>query len=96
MGAAGQHVADPQRHATGCGQRLHVPGGLMGLAEALPEYHASISLPFLLVFVPAHRSQETSVPSRIRYGSPCARPAQGLAQGRAFAASTLTASSLYR
>jgi hypothetical protein len=31
---------------------------------ALPEYQASISVPFLLVLVPAHRSEEISVPSR--------------------------------
>ena len=33
---------------------------------ALPEYHLSISFPFLLVFLSAHRSEEISVPSRIR------------------------------
>ena len=33
---------------------------------ALPEYHSSISLPFLLVFLSAHRSEEIGVPSRIR------------------------------
>ena len=33
---------------------------------AFPEYHLSISLPFLLVFLSAHRSEEISVPSRIR------------------------------
>ena len=33
---------------------------------ALPEYHLSISFPFLLVFLSAHRSEEIRVPSRIR------------------------------
>src|SRR5260370_3073357 len=33
---------------------------------ALPEYHLSISLPFLLVFLSAHRSEEMSVSSRMR------------------------------
>src|SRR6185437_2864197 len=37
---------------------------------ALPECHLSISFPFLLVFLSAHRSEEISVPSRIRSGSP--------------------------
>ena len=32
MGAAGQHVADPQRHAARGGQRLHVPGRTVRLA----------------------------------------------------------------
>ena len=66
MGAAGQHVRDPQPHATRRGQRLHVPGGVM----RLPEYQRSISLPFLLVVFSAHRSDAMSVPSRIRYGTP--------------------------
>ena len=33
---------------------------------ALPEYHLSISFPFLLVFLSAHRSEEISVPSRMK------------------------------
>jgi hypothetical protein len=32
----------------------------------LPEYHLSISLPFLLIFLSAQRSEEMRVPSRIR------------------------------
>ena len=32
VGAAGPHVADPQRHAARGGQGLHVPGGLVRLA----------------------------------------------------------------
>ena len=62
MGAAGQHPGDLQRHAAGAASACTFPAG----SCALPEYHLSISLPFLLVFLSAQRSEEMSVPSRIR------------------------------
>jgi len=62
MGAAGQRVRDPQRYAARGRQRLHVPCGFMGLA-GIPLIDF---LSRLLVFLSAHRSEEISVPSRIR------------------------------
>ena len=57
------HSGTPRRG----GQRLHVPGGLVRLAGV----RLSISLPFLLVFLSAQRSEEMSVPSRYGSGKPC-------------------------
>jgi hypothetical protein len=39
----------------------------------LPLYQASISLPFLEIFVSASRSVEMTVPSRIKCGNPRSR-----------------------
>ena len=62
VGAAGNtpdtHSGTPPGAASAC----TFPAG----SWALPEYHLSISLPFLLVFLSAHRSEEMRVPSRIR------------------------------
>ena len=44
------------------GQGLRVPAG----SWAWPECHLAISLPFLLVFLSAQRSEEIGVPSRMR------------------------------
>ena len=52
------HSGTPPGAASAC----TFPAG----AWALPEYQASISLPFLLVFFSVYWSEEISVPSRMR------------------------------
>ena len=77
MGAAGQHVADPQRDAAGGGQRLHVPGGLMSLA-GVPLVDFLPLLAGLLVRAPVRgdeRAVQDEVGKSLLHG-----PFQGLAQ----------------
>ena len=68
MGAAGQHVRDPQRDPARAASACTFPAG----SCAFPEYHLSISFPFLLVFLSAHRSRR----SACRPGSGREAPAQ--------------------
>ena len=64
---------------------------------AFPEYHLSISVPFLLVFLSEQRSEAMRVPSRIRYGSPCSATFSRVScRVGASALRTSTPSSLYR
>ena len=91
--AAGQHTGDPQRHAARGGQRLHVPGGLVRLAGVplidLP------ALPAGLLVRAAVGGDERAVQDEV--GKPLLTAFSRASRSvGAFAASTSTASSLYR
>src|SRR5690348_6704137 len=79
VGAARQHVADPQRDAARGGQCLHVPGGLMRLA-GVPGIDLFALLAGLLARAPVG-GDERAVQDEV--GNPLpGGPVQGLAQRR--------------
>ena len=79
MGAAGQHAGDPQRHAAGSGQSLHVAGGAVRLAGVPLVYFLPFPAGFL-VRAPV-RGDEGAVQDEVGK-SLLNGPVQGLAQRR--------------
>jgi hypothetical protein len=66
---AGLGLGGPQGEAVGSHDSLDVPAGPV----VLPEYQASISLPFTLVTCSDRRSVANSFPSRSTKGAPSSR-----------------------